>query len=147
MIMKFKDYESKNFMVKKLKGRKVKDLNPNTLRMKSYKRVDYIKTTVPIEKRTLKNLPRYADKKPKVHFKDWMGIEGKSIGKDSTIHSYGKAKSDNKWYGWSHRAIAGFGIGDVVKPDTIDNGTGKEFTIKTDDHAKEVAIAFAKEVS
>jgi hypothetical protein len=145
--MKFKDYDDKNFIVKKLKPTKVKDLNPNTLRVKTYKRVDYIKTTVPIEKRTLNNLPRYADKKPKVHFKDWMGIEGKPLGKDSTVHSYGKAEADGKWYGWSHRAIYGFGVGDVVKPDTIGNSTGKEFTIKTDDQAKEVAIAFAKDVS
>lgn len=29
--------------------------------------------------------------------------------------SIGKSDRDGKWYGWSHRAFAGFGIGDVVK--------------------------------
>ena len=114
--MKFEEYDSKNFLVKKLKPNKVKDLNPNTLRMKTYKRNGYIKTEVPIEKRTLGNLPRYSDKKPKVHFKDWLGIKGKSLSKDSSIHSYGKAEADGKWYGWSHRAIYGFGVGDTPIP-------------------------------
>lgn len=145
--MKFKDYDSKIFLVKKLKPVKVKDLNPNTLRTKTYKRTGYVKTDVPLEKRTLDNLPRYSDKKPKVHFKDWLGIKGIALGKDSTIHSYGKAESDGKWYGWSHRAIYGFGVGDIVKSDTIGNETGKEYTIKTDDQAKAAAIAFAKDVS
>lgn len=145
--MKFKEYDDKTFLVKKLKPEKVKDLNPNTLRTKTFKRTAYVKTEVPIERRTLKNLPRYADRKPKVHFKDWLGIEGKSLGKDSTIHSYGKADSDGKWYGWSHRAIHGFGVGDVVKADASGNETGKEYTIKTDDQAKDAAIAFAKDVS
>jgi len=136
-------------MVKKLKPIKVKDLNPNTLRMKTYKRTDYIKTDVPIEKRTFKNLPRYANKTPKVHFKDWLGIKGQSLSKDSTVHSYGKAESDSKWYGWSHRAIYGFGVGDTVKAGTIgnDHEGAKDFVIKTDDQAKDMAIAFAKDVA
>ena len=29
--------------------------------------------------------------------------------------SIGKSDRDGKWYGWSHRAMTGFGIGDVVK--------------------------------
>lgn len=140
--MKFKDYDEKTFMVKKLKPAKVKDLNPNTLRMKTYKRADYIKTDVPMVKRTLKNLPRYADKKPKVHFKDWMGMK---MCKD-TKHSVAKAEADGKYYGWSHRAIAGFGVGDKVKADTCGNTKG-DFTIKTDDQAKEVATNFAKDVA
>lgn len=41
--MQFKDYDDKTFMVKKLKPDKVKDLNPNTLRTKTYKRNGYIK--------------------------------------------------------------------------------------------------------
>ena len=141
--MKFKDYDGKNFMVKKLRGHKVKDLNPNTLRMKTYKRVDYVKTSVPMEKRTLRNLPRYSDKKPKVHFSEWMGMKHCP----DTKHSVSKAESDGKYYGWSHRAIAGFGVGDKVVSDTCGNDSGEEYTIKTDDQAKETAIAFAKDVS
>jgi hypothetical protein len=145
--MKFKYYDEKTFMVKKLKPAKVKDLNPDTLRMKTYKRVDYIKTDVPITKRTLGNLPRYADKKPKVHFKDWMGIKGQKIQSSHDVQSFGKAEADGKWYGWSHRAIYGFGVGDKVPADAAGNDSGKEYTIKTDDQAKDAAIAFAKDVS
>lgn len=141
--MKFKDYDDKTFMVKRLKPVKVKDLNPNTLRMKTYKRVGYVKTDVPMEKRTLKNLPRYSDKKPKVHFKDWMGMKMCT----DTKHSVAKSDADGKYYGWSHRAIYGFGIGDVVKADTCGNEGGKEYTIKTDDQAKQAAIAFASDVA
>lgn len=141
--MKFKDYDDKTFLVKRLKPDKVKDLNPNTLRMKTYKRTAYIKTEVPMEKRTLGNLPRYADKKPKVHFRDWMGMKSCS----DTKYSVAKAEADGKYYGWSHRAIYGFGVGDKVSVDACGNETGKEYIIKTDDQAKAAAIAFAKDVS
>jgi hypothetical protein len=141
--MKFKDYDDKTFLVKKLKPEKVKDLNPNTLRMKTYKRTAYVKTDVPMVKRTLGNLPRYSDKKPKVHFKEWMGMKMCS----DTNHSVAQAEADGKWYGWSHRAIYGFGVGDTVKADTIGNEAGKEYVIKTDDQAKAAAIAFAKEIA
>jgi len=145
--MKFKDYDDKTFLVKRLKPDKVKDLNPNTLRMKTYKRTAYVKTDVPMVKRTLGNLPRYADKKPKVHFKEWMGIKGEKLHPDFSVDSYGKSEADGKWYGWSHRAIYGFGVGDTVKADTIGNKDSKEYVIKTDDQAKAAAKAFASEVS
>jgi hypothetical protein len=140
--MKFKDYDEKTFMVKKLKPHKVKDLNPETLRMKTYKRADYHKTEIPMEKRTLNNLPRYANKKPIVHFRDWMGMKMDH----KAGCSVGKAESDGKWYGYSHRAIAGFGVGDVVKADTCGNTKG-EYTIKTDDQARQTAINFTKDIA
>lgn len=34
---------------------------------------------------------------------------------DSNVCSIGFSRAQNKWYGWSHRAIFGFGPGDVVK--------------------------------
>lgn len=145
--MKFKDYDEKIFIVKKLKPNKVKDINPNTLRMKTYKRVDYIKTDIPMEKRTFKNLPRYANDKPKVHFKDWLGIKGEKIHSSNSVESFGKAEADGKWYGFSHRAIYGFGVGDKVSADASGNETGNEYTIKTDDEARQAAINFAKDVS
>lgn len=141
--MNFSEYDEKNFMVKKLKPKKVKVLHPETLRFRTSRRQNYIKTTVPMEKRTLKNLPRYANKKPKVHFKDWLGIE---MCKD-TKYSVGKAQCNGKYYGFSHRAIASFGIGDKITKTSCGNEGGKEYTIKTDDQAKEAAINFAKEIS
>jgi len=144
--VKFKDYHDKTMMVKRLKPDKVKDLNPKTNRMKTFKRTAYIKTDIPIQKRTLDNLPRYANKTPKVNFKDWMGIKGEKTKEHHTVNSYGKAEADGKWYGWSHRAVAGFGIGDTVKADTCGNTKG-EYVIKTDDQAKNTAIAFANDVA
>jgi hypothetical protein len=38
-------------------------------------------------------------------------------------------------------------VGDTVKAGSIGNENGEDFVIKTDDQAKEMAIAFAKEVS
>jgi hypothetical protein len=145
-LKKFMDNEGK-FFVKKLKPKKVRDLNPKTNRMKNFKRTDYVETKIPMDKRTYKNRPRYADGKPMVHFKDWLGIKGEKIQPDHSVDSYGKAEADGKYWGWSHRAIHDFGVGDKIKADTIGNTSGKEFTIKTDDQARDMAIAFAKEVS
>jgi hypothetical protein len=64
-----------------------------------------------------------------------------------TQYSVAQAEADGKFYGWSHRAIYGFGVGDTVKADTMGNEGGEEYVIKTDDQAKAAAIAFAKEVA
>lgn len=138
----FKDYDNKTFMVKKLKPEKVKDINPKTLRTKTFKRTAYVQTDIPMEKRTFKNLPRYANKKPKVHFKEWMGMKRCP----DTKYSVAKAESDGKYYGWSHRAIAGFGVGDKVTANCCGNTQG-EYTIKDEKQAKQTAINFAKDVS
>lgn len=141
--MKFSDYDKKIFVVKKINLKKVKDLNPNTLRFKTYKRADYLKTDIPIEKRTFKNLPKYSNGKSKVHFKEWMGIKMDN----KAGCSVGKSEADGKWYGWSHRAVYGFGIGDKVTSDVSGNNSGKEYMIKTEDQARQTAINFAKDVS
>jgi len=125
-----------------------------------------LKTNIPPEKRDLKNLPRDSKKNAKVRFQDWLGIKGNP----------GKAYN-GKWYGYSHRAIYGFGIGDVIKPDYIGNKyqytdevhkkyekiyneqgqeaadkyyksiTFEPYTIKTDEEAREHAERFMKDVS
>ncbi len=148
---------------------KVRALNPKSNRMKNFKRDKWIKTTVEPEERSFKNLPRYADKKVKVRFQDWLGIKGNP----------GKG-FDGKWYGYSHRAVHGFGVGDVIKKGHIGNkyeytkevskkynelydadwknGTKKSdeylksikfepYTIKTDQEAKEHAERFMRGVS
>ena len=78
--------------------------------------------------------------------------------------SIGYQPEENKWYGWSHRAIYGFTIGDVVKEDDLTSQTGfvKEYEIqhpeecrnlpvgfeaKNLNDAKRMAIAFAYSVS
>ena len=97
-----------------------------------------IRTDIPHEKRTLKNLPRYSTGKPKIRFQDWLDMKTSGIG-------LGKG-CDGKWYGWSHRAIHGFAIGDKIKKGNIAYN-GKEYTIETEEQAKEVAKRFSDEVS
>lgn len=55
---------------------------------------------------------------------------------------------ENKWYGWSHRAIYGFGIGSKVKKGDCGYNSNKgAWTAKTLGDAKQMAINFAKDVS
>ena len=82
---------------------------------------------------------------------------------ETTVCSIGFSKKNNKWYGWSHRAIHGFTIGDFVKKDdcTASSGWTKEclkehpdwnkslpigFKATTLEDAKKMAIAFADSV-
>ena len=83
--------------------------------------------------------------------------------KDNTC-SIGFNEEEQKWYGWSHRALSAFGIGDVVKEGDCTNTSGftKEylewhpeadislpvgFTAKTLEDAKKMAIVFGESVS
>lgn len=140
-MSKFKEYSEKTWTVKKKNPKKVKELNPETLRTKTYRRTDYVTTSVSPDKRSFKNIPKYADGRDKVDFRDWLGIKAEKRNPDHSVATFGKAEADGKWYGWSHRAINGFGVGDTVK------SGDKEYTIKTDDEARQAAIDFAEEVS
>lgn len=103
-----------------------------------------IKTNIPPEKRTFGNMPKYSgNKRGRIRFQDWLQIKKPPQYNDGI--SYGKA-ANGKWYGWSHRAVSGFNVGFKVKKDTCGSG-GKEFTIKTEEQARLMAKAFAKDVS
>jgi hypothetical protein len=86
-----------------------------------------------------------------------------SLGKNK-VCSIGKSVLDNKWYGWSHRAIFGFEIGDVVKEGDCCASSGLTndylkdhpegdtslivgFKAETEEDCKKMAIAFADSVS
>lgn len=97
-----------------------------------------LKTNIAPEKRSLKNLPRYADGKPKAKFQEWLEMK-------TTTGAVGLG-SDGRWYGWSHRAVWGFKIGDKVKKGDI-IFDGKEYEIKTEEQAHEAAKKFADGVS
>lgn len=160
------------YVVPLKKTSKIKKINIKTGRLKNHKINKFEITKIKPKDRTLKNIPKYANKKPKVRFQDWLNLK-----KPSEIsHSVGKS-SNGKWYGWSHRAIHGFKIGDIIKPGVIGNkfeyGDKKNdmynklyeknpkkaneylkklkqfdpYEIKSDDEAKEHAIRFAKDVS
>lgn len=92
------------------------------------------------------------------------GIKPELRTPNSNTCSIGFSEKDQKWYGWSHRAICGFKIGDVVKEGdcAASPGTTKEylkehpeedfslpvgFTAKTLEDCKKMAIAFADSVS
>lgn len=80
------------------------------------------------------------------------------------VASIAYCPKENKWYGWSHRAIYGFGIGDKVSEGDLTNSSGliEEYRIqhpeedyslpvgfvaKNLNDAKRMAIAYAKAVS
>lgn len=94
--------------------------------------------------------------------KTW-GIKPELLHSTNKVCSIGFSSKDGKWYGWSHRAICGFQIGDVVQEgdccamsgwtedyliahpeDDISLPVG--FTAKTIDDAKQMAMAFAESV-
>lgn len=76
----------------------------------------------------------------------------------------GFCEDEQKWYGWSHRAIFGFGVGDEVKEGDLTNTSGWTdehlqnhpeddcslpvgFKAEALDDARDMAIAFAESVS
>lgn len=97
--------------------------------------------------------------------KEWADyLAGKGIipeakQSDSNVCSIGFSYQDQKWYGWSHRAICGFAPGDIAKegdcvcesgsldPEAPDYSVPVGFEAKTMEDAKRMAIAFADSVS
>jgi len=92
------------------------------------------------------------------------GIKPEKSKPSHKVCSIGFCEREQKWYGWSHRAIYGFGIGDVVKEGdcTASSGWTDEylamhpeentslpvgFTTFSLDDAKKMAVAFAESVS
>ena len=80
-----------------------------------------------------------------------------------TACSIGYSPKENKWYGWSHRALYGFGIGDIVSKGDLTSTSGftDEYRIQHPDEdmslpvgykakdlngAKRMAVAFAEAV-
>lgn len=92
------------------------------------------------------------------------GIAPQRRTEESDTCSIGFCEKEQKWYGWSHRAIYGFGIGDVVEEGDVTNSSGWTdeyleqhpeldtrlpvgFKAETLEDAKRMAIAFAEGVS
>lgn len=70
----------------------------------------------------------------------------------STICTIGYSEKDKKYYGWSHRALCGFAIGDKIFQERFGSDKtpfikhGKK-TIRTKADQRKAAIAFANSVS
>ena len=127
---------------------KFKDFADSTYTVPMVKRkLPPLVTDIKPEERSFDNLPKYSTGKSKVRFQDWLMIKSEKSDPDDTVHSFGKSEADGKWYGWSHRAVYGFGKGDKVSKDICGNTSGKEYTIQSDEQAREVAMAFADDVS
>ena len=94
---------------------------------------------------------------------DSKGILPECMDDEHNVASIGFCRREQKWYGWSHRALFGFGIGDVVeegdcsassgwidgitpegKPDPLVLPVG--FRAETLDDARRMAVAFASSV-
>ena len=67
----------------------------------------------------------------------------------SNVCSIGYCSRDGKWYGWSHRAIYGFKVGDTIKEGdcTADGPLPIGFTALDIEDAKMMAEVFAESVS
>jgi len=75
-------------------------------------------------------------------YKDKHGIVSVSNPKGSI----GYSEKEKKWYGWSHRAIHGFGIGHKVEKGHLPTCFVGQ-TAKTLDDAKRFAVSFSRVVS
>ena len=92
------------------------------------------------------------------------GIAPELVDAEASVCSIGFAAKEQKWYGWSHRAIYGFGIGYVAKEGDscttsgfiesyakahpeLDRSVPVGFTVNTLGDARRVAIAFADSVA
>ena len=92
------------------------------------------------------------------------GIKPEKVNPDHNVCSIGFCADENKWFGWSHRAMYGFTIGDVAKEGDCVTTSGwideylaehpeadlslpVGFEAKTMDDAKRMAVAFAESVS
>lgn len=80
------------------------------------------------------------------------GIAPEIAKPDHNICAVGYCQKESKWYGWSHRAMCGFGIGDRLfeeeygNDQTLFSEHGSE-TIKNMEEARLAAVRFAESVS
>ena len=72
------------------------------------------------------------------------GIKPEIASPDDKVCSIGFSEKLKKYFGWSHRAIQGFGVGDKTRRMFSED---EEKTIQSLDEAKQAAIEFAEDVS
>jgi len=76
------------------------------------------------------------------------GIKPEKMDDGHSVCSVGFCEKDQKWYGWSHRAVYGFGVGDMQKKGSCGEQYLKAgFKAKTLGDARKMAVAFARGVS
>lgn len=75
------------------------------------------------------------------------GIVPELASEDHCVCSIGFCAVEAKWFGWSHRAMFGFGVGDDVYVNEQYEGDTEKNKITTLEQAKKCAIDFAESVS
>ena len=76
------------------------------------------------------------------------GISPEKASPDHSVCSIGWSEKDQKYYGWSPRAIYGFSIGSKVSEGGVTEGyLPIGFEAKTKEDCKKMAVAFADGVS
>jgi hypothetical protein len=75
-------------------------------------------------------------------------VQFEKIEPNHSACSIGFNPDEDKWYGWSHRAMYGFGVGSKCKKGDCGYTPEKgEWEAKTIEDAKQMAVDFAKGVS
>lgn len=107
----------------------------------------YLETTIPPEKRTLENIPKYTNESNKVDYESWLGLSKEpELWPKLRNVNWGWSKN-GCCYGYSKRSIEEFYTGKKVRRDSIGNDRNKEFIIESDEEAEEMAKKFSKEIS
>ena len=82
------------------------------------------------------------------------GIVPEKINASHNICSVGFCEAENKWHGWSHRAIVGFGVGDKLFEERFEGATDEtpfvrhgDITIESMEQARQAASNFADYVA
>jgi len=82
------------------------------------------------------------------------GIRPELATSSNHVCSIGFCRKEQKWYGWSHRAIVGFGIGDKLFEEYCPGATDEtpfvehgRKTIETLSEARQAAVNFANYVA
>jgi len=102
-------------------------------------------TGIPLDEKDWRDDPK--------DFRTRLKISPEKSAPDHSVCSIGKSAKDGKWYGWSHRAVHGFGVGDRFFPKAdMDTEWNKDTEatwpkIKSDAEAKQAAVNFADWVS
>lgn len=101
---------------------------------------------VVVESAYTKNGDYIGDHEAAKFYVEEKGIAPELADKSHSVCSIGFCEKEDKWYGWSHRAIQGFGIGDEAYEEHPE-GRKKGSKIKTMEEAKKAAMNFAESVS
>lgn len=80
------------------------------------------------------------------------GVKPEKAHPSHSVCSIGFCEKEQKWAGWSHRAICYFGIGDKIFEERFGDDSTPfvqhgEITIETLNQARKAALAFAESVS